>query len=71
MVNRPVIVANHAMGRAKEVIRLNLEAEIANCRGDRESQLCLLNSLNGIIPRLHKITAQISGDLPKAPLVID
>ena len=55
-----IIVVNSVVGRSKEVIRLDLKTEIANCRGDREGSFSLLNSLNRIISRLHKITTQIS-----------
>ena len=59
MVNRAIIVADHAMGCAKEVIRLDLKTEIADCRGDREGPLSVLDRLSRIISRLDKVTTQI------------
>ena len=58
------------MGRAKKVIRLNLETEIPNCRCDRESPLSIFDSLNRIIASLLKVATQIRRDLSEPALVI-
>ncbi len=70
MFDCSIVLAPSVIGRSKEVIRLNFETQVVNCRCDRERALTRFDSLKSIISCLDIVTAQIGRDLTETPLVI-
>src|SRR5262245_57562267 len=70
MFNGLIVLAPSVIGRAKEMISLNPETEIINCRCDCKRALTRFDSLKSIISWLYKVTAQIGRSLTTSSCVI-
>jgi hypothetical protein len=70
MFNGSIVLAASVVGRSKEVIRLNFETQVVNCRCDRERALTRFDSLKSIISCLNKVPTQIGRNLTEPSLVI-